>query len=292
MILGIDPEEEQKLTRVKKKLIEGEYLKPNDQGVLVSEGLADYLKLQLKDTLVLLGQGYHGATATGLFPVRGILKFPNPAQNNQTIFMGLEKAQWFYVADNKLTSIALVVDKVKKVPEIKDAVKANIKAENAVMDWKEMMPEMIESIELDDVSGQIMLWVLYIVIGFGMFGTFMMMTNERLYEFGILLAIGMKRFRMQMIMILEMGILSTLGVIMGIAISLPLLIYFNQNPIYITGDAAKIFETYGIEAVYAFSLEPVIFYSQAWAIFFMSLVFSLYPLIVIHKLKIINAMRQ
>jgi ABC-type lipoprotein release transport system permease subunit len=292
LIMGIDPEREHKLTRIRDKLIAGSYLEAGDQGVLIAEGLAEYLKVSLNDTLVLLGQGYHGATATGLFPVKGILKFPNPIQNDQTLFMDLDKAQWFYVAENKVTSIALVVDKVKKVPEIKETVQAGLDPENEVMDWKEMMPELIENIELDNVSGQIMLWVLYIVIGFGMFGTFMMMTNERIYEFGILMAIGMKRFRMQWIMILEMGILSTLGVIMGISISLPILIYFNRNPIYFTGEAAKVIESYGIEAVYAFSLEPVIFYSQAWAIFFMSLVFALYPLIVIHKLKIVNAMRQ
>jgi len=292
LVMGIDPEMEDHLTGIKDKLVSGKYLKKNDPGVMISKGLQDYLGIKLNDTLVLLGQGYHGATAMGLFPVRGILKFANPVQNNQTLFMSLEKAQWFYVAENKLTSIALVVEDVNGVPKIKSTLVQNTGDEKEVMDWKEMMPEMVQSIELDNISGQIMLMVLYIVVGFGMFGTFMMMTNERMYEFGIMLAIGMKRGKMQMAMILEMGILSTLGVVTGIIIALPIITWFNHHPIYFTGDAAEVIESFGIEAVYAFSLDPAIFYSQAWAIFVMALVFSTYPIIVIHKLKIINAMRQ
>ncbi len=55
-----------------------------------------------------------------------------------------------------------------------------------VMDWEELSPELVQSIEIDNASGIIMLGILYIVIAFGIFGTIMMMTAERVKEFGIL----------------------------------------------------------------------------------------------------------
>ncbi len=62
-------------------------------------------------------------------------------------------------------------------------VKAGPRAE--VMTWKEMMPELVQAIEADSAGGILMLLILYIVIGFGIFGTIMMMTTERSREFGV-----------------------------------------------------------------------------------------------------------
>jgi ABC-type lipoprotein release transport system permease subunit len=61
------------------------------------------------------------------------------------------------------------------------------------MAWQEMMPELVQAIQADSAGGQIMLFILYMVITFGMFGTVFMMTAERKYEFGVLISIGMRR---------------------------------------------------------------------------------------------------
>ena len=60
------------------------------------------------------------------------------------------------------------------------------------------MPELLQGIELDKRSNLIMIVVLYVVIGFGIFGTFLMMTKERTYEFGILIAVGMRKLKIQL----------------------------------------------------------------------------------------------
>lgn len=293
VVTGIIADREHQLTNIRNKLVHGEFLDANDKGALVSQGLAEYLKLGIGDTLVLLGQGYHGASATGIFPVRGILKFPTPAQNDQTIYLSLPIAQWFYDAPQMLTSIALVVENTNDVADIKSQLIASLDTSRyEVMDYIEMMPELQQSIELDNVSGKITLFVLYLVIGFGMFGTFLMMTNERLYEFGIMLAVGMRRFKLQLTMQLEMLILSFMGVLAGILLSLPILTYYHSHPIYFSGEEARAIESFGVEAVYDFSLEPTIFYYQAWAIFIMAMAFSIYPLWIINKLSVVKAMRQ
>ena len=59
-----------------------------------------------------------------------------------------------------------------------------------------------------------------------------------------------------------------------------------------TGDSAKAIEEFGMEAAYFFSLEPSLFYNQAWAIFFMAFILGFYPLIVIQRLKPVEAMRE
>lgn len=293
LVMGVDPEREDGLTRVKSKMTEGEYLEPGDDGILLSQGLANYLKASVGDTIVLLGQGYHGANSAGLFPVRGIVKFAMPQQNNQLVYMSLEKAQWFYAADQLITSVALVIDDPDDAPRITAQIKEIFSGESyEVMDWKELVPDLVQSIELDNISGKVMLWILYLVIGFGMFGTYLMMTAERQYEFGVMISVGMKRLQLQSIVLLEITLMTSIGVLTGIMLSLPILTYFYFNPIYFGQEASKAIEKFGVEAVYAFSLDPVIFTNQAYAIFIMAIVLAGYPIWSIHKMKPVESMRS
>ena len=292
MIMGVDPDRENELTRVRDKLVEGSYLSASDDGALVAQGLADYLNIGVGDTLILLGQGYHGVTAAGLFPVRGILRFPIPQQNDQLVYLSLPKAQWFYGAEGMLTSMALVIDDVNETSQIVSDIKSKIGGEEyETMDWKELVPELVQNIELDNLSGRIMLWVLYLVIGFGMFGTYLMMTAERQYEFGVMIAVGMRRIRLQGLVFLEIFIMTVIGVLAGILISLPALVYLHYNPIYFAETQAAAIESFGFEAVYAFSLDPVIFTNQAYAIFVMAIILSGYPVWKIQTMNAVESMR-
>lgn len=292
LVMGVDPDRENGLTRVKDKLIEGTYLPANGEGALVGQGLADYLNITVGDTLVLLGQGYHGVNAAGLFPVKGILRFPIPQQNDQLIYLSLQQAQWFYGADNLVTSIALEIDDVDQTRRIVADISSRIGQDDyETMDWKELVPELVQSIELDNISGRIMLWVLYLVIGFGMFGTYLMMTAERQYEFGVMIALGMRRVRLQGIVFLEIFMMTVIGVVAGILISLPALIYFHHNPIHFSDTQAEAIESFGMEAVYAFSLDPVIFTNQAYAIFIMAIILSGYPVWKIQTMNAVESMR-
>ena len=292
-VLGIAPEKEDQLTRVKDKLVEGSYLSKDDKSVMIAQGLAEYLKMGIGDTIILISQGYHGANAAGIYPVKGIMKFPIPDQNNQTVYLPLKEAQWFYNLENQLTSIALVVDKAKNVEIIVADISVQLDTTALeVMGWYDLMPDLVQGIEIDNISGKVMLWILYSVIGFGMFGTYLMMTAERMYEFGVMMSVGMKRILMQFIIFIEMVMMTSIGVIMGVGISLPILIYYYNNPIFISGEAATAIENFGVEAAYFFSLQPSLFYNQAWAIFIMALILSLYPLIIIQNLKPVKAMRE
>ena len=293
MVMGIDPEKEDLLTLVKSKIVAGEYLTADDKAVMISAGLAEYLNMQVGDSIVLMGQGYHGVSAVGLYRIKGIMKFPVPIQNNQTVYMPLKEAQWFYDVPGRLTSIALVVDKAKHVDRIVKNISNKVDTQTLeVMGWRDMMPDLVQGIEIDNISGQVMLWILYAVIGFGMFGTFLMMTAERMYEFGVMMSIGMQRIVMMSIVFLEMLIISSIGVLLGVGISLPFLVYYYHHPIFFSGDSAKAIESFGVEAAYFFSLEPSLFYKQAWAIFFMAIVLSFYPLLTIWRLKPAEAMHD
>ena len=292
MVIGMDPEREDRMTRAKSKLVRGTYLDRDDKGVLVSEGLASYLGVDAGDTLVMISQGYHGINAAGKYAIQGIVKFPSPEMNNQLVYMPLAEAQWFYGAENRLTALALMVEEPEQVAQVSQQLRASLPAQFEVMNWREMMPELVQSIELDYVSGMIMLYILYVVIGFGIFGTFLMMTNERRYEFGILISIGMQRLRLQWVMLSEIVLMGLIGVVVGILMSSPLIFYFHANPILMTGEYAELYAQFGMEPVLPFSIDPSIFFRQAIVVFIMAMIIGIYPVIAIQKLDPATAMRE
>ena len=117
MLVGMDPEAENNLTSVSGKLIEGEFLSPDDEGALISSRLAAYLKIGVGDSLVLLGQGLYGASAAGIFVIKGILKFPSPDLDNKMVYTSLPAAQNFFSAQGYLTSIAFNMEDADKMNE-------------------------------------------------------------------------------------------------------------------------------------------------------------------------------
>ncbi|MCP4457844.1 MAG: ABC transporter permease [Cytophagales bacterium] len=291
LINGVDPILEARLTYLDNKLTAGSYMSGN--GVLVAKGLAEYLKISVGDTLIFVSQGYHGVNAAGKYPVEGILKFPVPELNQSAVYLPLPLAQEFFGAEGIITSYSLLMNEPDEITEVQSSL-AGFAKENdlEVMNWEEMMPELLQGIEMDYYGGLIMIYILYAVIGFGILGTFLMMTKERTYEFGILVSIGMKKLKIQFMVALEILMLTFFGVLLGLVASFPLTFYFFNNPIEFTGDAAKAYENFGYEAIIPFSLDPVIFYSQGVVILIISLFLGIYPMLAIQHLKIIKALKE
>lgn len=292
MIFGIDPEKENQLTSLKNKLRQGHYFRLQDKKVLLAAGLARFLKLGINDTLILIGQGLHGANAAGKYAVAGILEFPSPQQNEQLVYLPLPEAQWLFSAGNRLTSFAILVKDQQKVPQIKKELQQQLGNGNyEVMDWQEMQPELVQSFELDSIGGQVILFILYAVVGFGIFGTFLMMTAERRYEMGVMLSIGMGRGQLQLVMFLEVIILALSGALLGILFSLPVILYLHQHPIPVSGGMAEMYQKFGLEPIIPFSQKSRIFLQQAYVVAIITTLLGIYPLWFIQKLKPVKALR-
>lgn len=293
MVIGIDVDSEQHLMNPQRRLQSGSYFQNNNErAALVGHDVLERLNIQLGDSLVLLGQGFRGMSATGLYPVKGTITLPNPELNRSLVMLPLHKAQQFLAADSRLTTAALVIDDPERVGSIVQNIRNKLSSESyEVMAWQKLMPELVQGIEVDRVSGYIILAVLYMVVGFGILGTLLMMITERTYEFGIMLSIGTPRHTLANILAIEIFTIAMLGSAVGILLSLPISWYFNINPIQLSGDMAATMENYGLQPILQFSTEPSIFIWQAIIIFIITLLFSLIPVIRASKLNPVKAMR-
>ncbi len=130
------------------------------------------------------------------------------------------------------------------------------------------------------------------IIAFGIFGTILMMMLERRKEFGVIVAIGMQKFKLGYILILETILLGLIGVIAGIAVSIPITWYFTLHPLRFSGQAAETMLQMGFEPVLSFSMTPSVYYNQGITILIFTLIISLYPVFSINRLKISEALHS
>lgn len=292
-VLGIDPEKETRLSGLKSKITGGHYIGPNDRSVLLAEGLAGKLGLSAGDTIVLISQGYHGASAAGKYPVAGIIRYGSPELNKRMVNMPLKLMQEMYGADGMITSISLMLRESDSMEQVKSTLTAGTDREAyEIMDWKQMMPELNQVIEGDKAGDYIVIGILYLVIAFGVFGTILMMTRERMHEFGILLAIGMKKRLLASVLVVESFLISFIAALAGMAGAVPFVVWFYKHPIRFSGNIQKIYDRYGMEAVIPFSPKAAIFTEQGFVIFVLSLLLSLYASRKIFKTNALEALRS
>ena len=271
------------------------FLSQEDNGVLVSDRLASYLKVTIGDTVILMGQGYHGASAAGIFPVRGIIKMPSPEIDNKLIIMTISTAQKFFDEEGKITSLSVnLTSKSHRImSEAQRKINLLLTDKNTITKtWEELNPVLVQQIQGDSQTGIATLGMLYFIIFFGIFGTVLMMIAERTREFGVLIAIGMQKRRLKRIVTIEMILLGILGLIGGLIASTPFILYFYYYPIVLKGDLGKMMEDYGWDAVMPTAWFGPYFYWQAIIVCIMVLLATVYPLRKIGKLKEIEALRS
>lgn len=293
MVTGVDIDAERAVLDLETKLVEGDYFTANRADeVIVGEKLADFFDLGIGDTLVLLGLGYRGASAAGKFVLRGTVRYGSPELSSGLVCLPIEAAQTMYNAPDLYTSLIVQPDSPRRTESMVAALQSQMPDGYVVKSWKSILPELVQLIEADNVVGYIALTILYLIIGFGMFGTILMMATERLYEFGVLISIGMQRRRLIAVQVFEGILLAMSGVVAGVVFSFPILLYLHFNPIHLGNDLSDFAERYDVEPVLNFSLDPEIFWVQAVYVFVIAVLVNWYPVWKIGRLSVIQALRK
>lgn len=260
---------------------------------LVGDKLAHYLKLSLGDTLVLIGQGYHGTTAAGKFVVSGIVKLPTPDIDNKIVYLPVDVCQDFYNAPGMLTSVALCIqdNQDKVINNMLTSLDKELPAPLTSIGWRDMNGVLVNEMDADNKSGAIMIGLLYLIIAFGIYGTVLMMTAERRREFGVLVAIGMQKIKLAVVVAYEMIYIGLLGILSGIVAALPVIIYGQYHPIRLSGDMAKAYEDYGVEPVISFMPVNTYFLWQSFVVAVIVIVAIIYPVRKIYKMKLVKSLK-
>jgi ABC-type lipoprotein release transport system permease subunit len=157
-----------------------------------------------------------------------------------------------------------------------------------ILSWHLTMQNLLQSSASDQAFGKMALFILYLIVGFGILGTVIMLTNERRRELRTMISLGMSRSKLTWVMTLELLFMSLLGAIAGLMLALPVSYYFYFNPIKVGGDLGKMFLDVGMDPLISFSINPQIFITQVVTVIFLTAIAAIYPVRFIKKLKLNN----
>jgi ABC-type lipoprotein release transport system permease subunit len=294
-LIGIDPARESQFSKLNTRMEEGEFLSQDDKGIIIGSRYAELMHLVVGDTLALIGEGYHGTGAAGLFVVRGIVKTFDPNQDAACAFISINAAQDYIDMPNGATYVSVVLENTGKTEITIAAFKqtTEVNGGNLVYrPWQELIEDLAAGAAADKKTMEVYFYILYLVVGFGLLGTIIMLTNERRKEFGVMAALGMKKGSLIGGLFIEMGFVNLLGLLAGLLLSIPIILYFHYFPIRLTGTVGKSFLDMGFEPVIPFDINVNLFTSQMAVVAVIAVLITLYPYMKIRQLNIIDALRK
>ena len=239
-----------------------------------------------------MSQGFDSSIAADSFVVKGIFRSPNVSYNRTLALIPFEQGSETFSMSGYISSIVIRADDIDSVPAVTRKVEVIAGEDLEVMPWDKLMPEILQFIVMDRVSSHIFVFILYMIVAFGILNTIQMSVFERIRELGIMLSIGTSPVRIFSMVITESAIISVIGIIAGLLSGAALSYYFTIYPMDFSEYQAEM-ELYGMSTlVYYAKLKASDFYNTGFIVFLLSLAFTFFPARRAAKLNPVRAIRH
>ncbi len=299
MIMGISPETEPVITDFEKKINSGHYLAAdsinktrNVPEIVVGYRLLQNLEGQVGDTVVVLAQGFDGSLGNMFVRIVGTFKTGSDEFDRTGAFIDISDLQNFLGIGDRINAVAISVQNQDDVEKIAKRLDDVLKPSGLVaLPWQELLPQLNQTIELDNSSGILYIIILLAVVGFGILNTVLMSITERFREYGVMLSLGMSQERLVAAVAMEVVFMLILGFTIGNGIGVAVNSYLIQHPIHLGGDVAQLYREYNFAPVLVSSLSLKIFLDSTLTILGISIVATVYPLWRVLRLEPLKGIR-
>lgn len=216
-IIGVVPEQEQKITKLHEKITEGTYFECKKRNpVIISQRLADKLKVGMNKKIVITMQDTSGNIVSGAFRICGIFATDNAIFDASVVIARFDdlSALTSLPSDQSHEIVIRTTDKnftEASCNSIREAF-----PELETLDWLELSPEASSIISMMDQYLVAFMLIILMALCFGIVNTMLMAVLERARETGMLMAIGMSKKRVFFMIVIETLFLSVTGGFVGI----------------------------------------------------------------------------
>ena len=292
---GIDPEKEKVISQLEEVVIKGRFLESGASGsgrkIMIGSRAAELLDAEIGDRLVLtLAQADTGELSQEMFRLGGIFHYGIREIDTYLIFIHIEKARDMLALPGgahevavKFTSLDIAADTALPLWE------EYSQDGNEFLGWPDLLPQLRAAHELSDFSTFLTSILVFGIVALTIMNTLFMSLYERMYEFGVMRAVGTRPIQMAQIIVFEAVSLAIISIVIGMAMGWLLNTLFGVVGIDYSGiEFAGITLTepiYTVMRLEQFTLYPVM-------IMVFSLVAAIYPAFYAARLTPSKAMRK
>ena len=291
-LVGVYPPTERFLSKVDDAITEGVYFEgDNSRDMVIGTKLAEVLEIGLGHRIVVtVAQAESGELAQEMFRISGIYHFADEEMNRGMVFIRIDKAQQMLAIGDGVHEIAVKFTSVAHAQDSESPFwSAYSRYGNEALSWTEILPQLEAILKMSQTSKYIMGIVLFGVVVFGIVNTLFMSLYERMFEFGVLRAVGTRPLRMAQVVLFEAGALAIVSIGFGAALGCLVTVTFVHRGIDYTGiemmGVTMQEFLYPIMEVRQFILYPI------W-IFVFTIIAGLYPARFVAKMTPVDAMRR
>jgi ABC-type lipoprotein release transport system permease subunit len=292
LFIGIDPETEKHLSQIDDVIREGSFFdEDNERDIVIGSKLADILEVTLGERVVItVSQAKSGDLSQEMFRVSGIYHFNIEEMDSGFALVKLVKAQEMLGIGSNVHEIAIKFRDMKvSLQEDNPFWTKYSTDDNEAVSWLTILPQMGPILGMFWISLLFMAIILFGIVAFGIINTLFMSLYERLFEFGVLRAVGTRSSGVRRLIIYEAGALAVLSCIMGIILGFIFIFIVTKTGIDYRG--IEITGTTIREILYpVFHIQQFIIYPIA--VFAFTMLIGHYPAIVAGRMSISNALRK
>jgi ABC-type lipoprotein release transport system permease subunit len=291
-MVGIDPDQEHYLSQIDEAITSGSYFSgDNKQDIVIGDKLADLLEVSLGDRVVLtVAQAYTGDLSQEMFRISGIYHFDIQEMDQAMAFVRLSQAQSMLGLGDRIHEIAL------RFTNSKYGADASLpfwqrysRNGNEAVGWPVLLPDLKAAFELSSFATWLVGLILFGVVALGIINTLFMSLYERMFEFGVLRAVGTRSSVMALLIIFEAGALAALSVVLGIilgAVATLIMTHVGINYIGIEFSGVTFRHLlYPVFEIKQYVIYPIV-------VFVFTILMGLYPAIFAARMSPAKAMRR
>ncbi len=232
-ITGIDPERESSTTGFDRKVIRGKSFSasPSYEAIL-GKGLAKTLQAEIGDEIVIVSQGADGSIANDLYTIVGITESGDATLDRISFYLHLKDAQELLVLEDAVHEIVVMAENLNGVKKLTQKISQALDNSNLeVSPWQQFARSFYVAMQADKQGAWIMLFIVILIVAIGVLNTVLMTVLERSREYGLMRAVGTRPRQIFKLVLFEVGLMATIGILIGIALSLPLNYLLSQHGI-------------------------------------------------------------
>ena len=291
-INGVDPADENAVTGLKGHVIEGAYFASGKRNQLMAgEKLVKKLHLKLGSKIILTFQDVNGDLTSGAFRIAGIFRTRNSSYDESNVFVrSADLGPILGIPSGSAHEIAILLHDNTDLQAVQRQL-VTLFPGLLTESWEQLAPELKFVIESFNTTMYLFISIILLALGFGIVNTMMMAVLERVRELGILMALGMNKFKVFFMVMMETIYIALIGGPLGLVLAYFTIYYFGKTGINLSA-FAKGLSAYGMDSVVFPALMAPQYFDILLMVFVTAVLAAVYPSLKAIKFKPVDAIRK
>jgi len=292
-LVGSDLEAERRMTFLGSASIEGEFPAPDStNGILVGRELLEQFETRLGNKLILTARDADGEVASKAFRITGVFDTVMESSEAGLAFAPVEAVQAFLKVGEGVSEVSILLPDIEQSGQVAAALSARLDPERfAVSPWQELSPLITAYIRVWDTFAYIWALVIFVAMSFGLVNTLLMAVYERVREFGLVRALGMRPGQVLSGVLIESVLLLAVGLVAGNLLAFTVIGWLGSTGIDLTAFADST-EWIGMSRVIYPQLQLRDFFIFNGLVFGLGVLVGLYPAWRAARFSPVEAMSQ